>query len=221
VLDSAISTRAIPDAARPAAVTKVLTEALDLRRRIREAQEELAAAQAELERLEQEDVAAAAERIRAGSGPGAIPAAISKAKEKVELAKRTGSALGIASEAAQADLAAAITVNGETWLAALDRETDKARERGRKALAALEVAVQEVGAAASAASWLRGGLSDGRFDRRPPVATASRVAPSSARRTANSEALRVDEVLSYARELIDPPEPPARVPMRTADASAA
>jgi hypothetical protein len=60
----------IPQIGRPDEVATALAEAADLRDRHREANEALAAAQAELERQEQADVAAAAERIRSGAAPG-------------------------------------------------------------------------------------------------------------------------------------------------------
>jgi hypothetical protein len=186
---------------------------------LRSAQEKLAAAEAALGQQEQADVEQAAERIRSGSSAGSPPAAIEKARREVALAKRNADALRVASEAAAADLVDVITANADEWLTQLGREAERAREHGRKALVTLEAAVGEVAAAASAASWVRSGIDDGRWDRRPGVTTAGTVAPSSARRTANSEALRVDEVLSYARELIEPPEPPARVSMRAPDAA--
>jgi hypothetical protein len=52
-----------------------------------------------------------------------------------------------------------------------------------------------------------------------PVA-AGGSAPSSRSRTANNEALRTDELLAFARELVDPPAAPAR-PQMTARAPAA
>jgi hypothetical protein len=42
------------------------------------------------------------------------------------------------------------------------------------------------------------------------------VAPSSARRTANSEALTAGELFGYIGELIDPPPAPVKPVLRTA-----
>jgi hypothetical protein len=201
----------IPEIARPEAVDRVLAEALSLRDRLRAAQEELAAAQADLERQEQADVAQAAERIRSGEAPGAIPAAIAKSRQKVELAKRNANALALASEAAQHDLAETMTTNADAWLATLDEETERARKRGRAAIEQLEVATHEIGDAASATSWLRSGIDDGRFDRQPRAMLVGSVATSSKRRTANSEPLAAREILDYCRELlVEPSQPAAR-----------
>jgi len=206
-----INVDVIPQPGRPDAVTRALAEAVELRDRLRAAQEELAGAQAELERQQQADVAQAAQRVRSGSSPGSPPAAIAKARDKVELAKRNANALGIASDAAQHDLVEAMREHADAWLAALDEAAEKARRRGREAIEQFESATREVGSAAAATGWLRSALDDGRFDRRLSVAAG--VAPSSKRKTANSEPLRVDELLAYARELIDPPAPtPARAP---------
>jgi hypothetical protein len=78
----------VPQTGRPDAVTSALTEAIALRDRHRDANETLAAAQTALEQAQQADVAATAEKIRAGTQPGAIPASVQKAKQAVELAQR-------------------------------------------------------------------------------------------------------------------------------------
>jgi hypothetical protein len=90
----------IPQLARPNPVEGAISEATDLRARLRAAQEEVASLQADLERLEADDVADAARRLRDGVQPGSIPPAISKAKHAVEPASRNARALALASEAA-------------------------------------------------------------------------------------------------------------------------
>jgi hypothetical protein len=99
----------------------------------------------------------------------------------------------------------------------LDAEIQRARERAEKAIGQLEEAVAQIGVAAAAASWLHAAVEDGRFDRRVGPVTTGSIAPSSARRTANGEALRRDQLIGFCRELVEPPEPPARVAMRAPD----
>jgi hypothetical protein len=211
----------IPELARPDPVAEAVAEAVELRDRLRVAKQELAEAEGELERLEQDDVAAAAEKIRAGATPGSIPAAISKARQAVELKTRDARALAVASEAAQADLVGAMTASAGEWVERIEDATGEARERATAALAALTEALDQIATSTSASAWIQVARDDARWDRPPRLMHAGTVAPTSARRTANSEALRVDEVLGYARELIDPPAPPARVVLGEPDASAA
>jgi hypothetical protein len=211
-MPSWIDVDVIPEIARPEAVDKVLAEALSLRDRLRAAQEELAAAQADLERQEQADVAQAAERIRSGAAPGAIPAAISKSRQKVELAKRNASALALASEAAQRDLAETMTTNADEWLGRIETATVDSRERAAAALAALASALDEMGTAASASAWVQNGQTDSRWDRRSTPMLIGSIAPSSARVSANSQPFTRQQLLDFVAELINPPSPsPARV----------
>src|SRR4051794_31201596 len=93
----------IPEAARPPEVASVLAEAVELRDRHRGATEQLAAATAELDRQEQADVQAAAEKIRSGAAPGNLSAAVTKQRHAVEVAQRTAAALRLATDAAAAD----------------------------------------------------------------------------------------------------------------------
>jgi hypothetical protein len=66
----------VPHLARPPEVEKAIGEALALRDRAREAAEQAAAAQANVDELEREDVEAAAARARAGEPLGAPGAAL-------------------------------------------------------------------------------------------------------------------------------------------------
>jgi hypothetical protein len=197
----------VPGIARPPAVEKVLGESLDLRDRYRRAQEDLAKLEAELHRLEDEDVAQAAERVRAGSAPGNLLTGIAKAKQAAELAKRNGAAIGLANDVAQNDLAAALNAAGAEWLASLDEEAELARQRGRKALAAVETAMNELAAATSASAWVASGLADDRWDRRVSPTRIGTYAASSARATANGSPLDRATLLAYMSELLEPPAP--------------
>jgi hypothetical protein len=201
----------VPVVGRPDGVARLLDEALALRARHRDAQEHLAAAQAELERQQEADVASAAERIRAGSEPGAVPPAIGKARHAVELAQRNAAAIGLASDAAQADLITSMTTTSAEWLTALDAAGEQARERAVAALDQFDAAAREIGATASATAWVRSGVEDGRFDRRPPQMLVGTVAPSSRRATANSEPLAVPDLVAWLRESIEPTASPALV----------
>ena len=69
----------VPERSRPPEIQRLLDEASTLRDRHRAAREAVAVAQTELEQAQEADVAATAERVRAGDAPGAMPAAIAKA----------------------------------------------------------------------------------------------------------------------------------------------
>jgi hypothetical protein len=200
-----VSLDVIPEPARPEAVVAALSEAIELRDRLRAAQEERAQSQSALERLEADDVAKAAERIRSGSAPGAIPQAIQKAKGAVELSTRNARALNVASADAAADLAKALTANADTWLKALDDETHHARERAIAALAELDESLGALGALVSAAAGVEGARDDGRWDRPVRQMVGGSIAPSSKRLTANGEALTREQVLAFVGELVEPP----------------
>jgi hypothetical protein len=199
----------IPEAGRPAKIQPAFKEASDLRARYRRAQEELAELEQRLEQVERDDVAEAAQRVRAGSAPGNVPAVVTKARQAVETAKRNSAAIGLASDASQGDLVAAIREHSVGWFGALDSEQQQARERARAALDTFESAIADMRAAAGAAGWLTGALQDGRFDRRAPMPLLGSAAPSSARHTANNAPLAADDVIAYARELVEPPVPAA------------
>lgn len=217
---SRVDVDTVPEVARPPGVAKALGESLELRDRYRRAQEDLAGLEAELRRLEDEDVAQAAERVRAGSAPGNLLAGVTKARAAVETAKRNSAAIGLANDAAQRDLADTLHADGDEWLASLDNEAERARQRGRKALDAVEAALRELAAATSASNWVRSGLSDDRWDRRPSPSRAGAYAASSARATANSEALDRATLLGYMAELLESPAPaPVVVEPVTVDAT--
>jgi hypothetical protein len=195
----------VPQTGRPDPVTTALTEAIELRDRHRDANEMLAAAQTALEQAQQADVDATAEKIRAGTQPGAIPASVQKAKQAVELALRNALAIGVASDAAQTDLATAMIASADSWLEELDGETARARQRAHDALAALEAALHEITATASASLWVRSALDDGRWDRPQRQAIDARIARSSARASANREAFTAEQIIAWAHELLEPP----------------
>jgi hypothetical protein len=192
----------VPEIGRPPEIETAIDEARQLRDRHRLAQEELAQAQQALERAQDADVAAQAERVRHGSAPGALPSAIEKAKRAVEVAERNARAIGLASEQAGQDAVSAISERAEVWTVALRDEAEQARERAGAALAALEDAVAGIGSSGSAQNWLAAASDDGRYDR--PVKPIVAFALSSARRTANNEPLSVAELVSFLRETIEP-----------------
>jgi hypothetical protein len=199
-----VSIEVVPERSRPADVQRALDEAITLRDRHRAARETVAAAQAELEQAQDADVTATAERVRAGDAPGAMPAAIAKARAAAEPAERNARAIGLASDAAQSDLAAMIQQHAESWLAALDAESEQARVRAVEALDMFDEARATISATSAAGAWLRSGLVDQRFDRRVGVTSAATVALSSRAVTANGEPLRVDDLIAWAREAIEP-----------------
>jgi hypothetical protein len=201
----------VPTIARPPEVEKLLVEASELRERLRQAREELTAAQAELERQERADVEAAAKAIRSGSAPGNLSAAITKQRHAVEVCERTATALDLATRAAEDDLASVLLTQADAWQEALDAELEKARQRALKSLSSFEQAASELTAAASAGLWLTSAAADGRLDRRVPLAFDGTIARSSARVSANSEPFRLDQIVSWAREAVEPsPSPEQR-----------
>ena len=185
----------------------MLAEAVELRDRHRAANEQLAAAQAELEAQERADVAAAAEKIRSGAAPGSLSAGVGKARHAVEVAQRNAAALSLDSQAAEADLAGTMREHADTWIGQPDEEAVQARERAVAALNAFEHAVQEMGLAAGASEWVRGGLADDRWDRRVPTMLVGSMAPSSQRMTANGQALTTGELIGFLHEAAQPPAP--------------
>jgi hypothetical protein len=203
-----INVDAVPELGRPDAVSAVVAEATELRTRLRQAREELAAAQAELERQERSDIEGAAQAIRSGKPPASLSPQITKQRNQVEIAERTTSALDLATRAAEDDLASVLLAQADVWQKTLDGELAKARQRALKALTSFEQAASELTAAASAGLWLVSAAADGRLDRRVPLALDGTVARSSARVSANSEPFRLDQIVSWARELIDPPQAP-------------
>jgi hypothetical protein len=200
----------IPQVARPDAVTAALAETVELRDRSRQAQEQGAAAQAQLDELERQDVEQAAQRARTGEPLGTTPVAVKKAREALEQAKRTAAAIALALEGAEGDLGDALNASTPAWLAALDDETERARQRAATALTEFEAALDDLTAATSSSLWLRSAQDDQRWDRAVSMASAGSSAPSSRRQTANGEALRRYEIVAYCRELVEaPPQRPA------------
>ena len=104
------------------------------------------------------------------------------------------------------DLAAAIVKHAASWAVELAAEVERAREAARATLHVLADAIRRIGDAASARGWLDTAVDEARFDRPArPMITAT-IAPSSRRRTANSEPLTAAELLGYISELLtDPP----------------
>ena len=198
----------VPALVRPEQVGKALAEASELRDRARQAQEQVAAAQAALDEAEKQDVEAAAQRARSGQPLGTTPAGVTKARSALEAAKRTSAALTLALEGAEGDLVAALTVNGSAWVEGLDDESGRARQRAATALTEFQAALADLAKAAAAALWVRGALGDGRWDRPLRQASAGTVAPSGAKVSANGEPFAASDLIAWAQELITPPAPP-------------
>jgi hypothetical protein len=197
----------VPAAARPKPITTALDEALALRDRFRDAQAQVARAQSELEAQEQADVETAAKAIRAGQSPGAASTAIKRCHDKLAAAQRNASALNLAAETAAMDTVETIRKGADGWFAALDTELEKARKRGLEAVAQLEQAAAEIGAAAGARYWISSAITDNRFDRPLKASRLGSIAPSSAKLTTNSAPLGITEITTFARELFAEPAP--------------
>jgi hypothetical protein len=212
----------VPQLARPAEVERAIEEALALRDRAREASEAVALAQQTVDQLEREDVEAAAARVRAGEATGTPGAALRKAKDALALATRDQAAVGLAQTQAEQDVAQAIVGHAGAWRAELGREIERAREEGRAAIVALRDACGRVGDGLAIKGWVDAGVdSGGLFDRPVLGVWTGSAAPSSRKRTANSESLSATELFDFLGELIDPPTPPARPVLRTAASDAA
>jgi hypothetical protein len=198
-----VSIDAVPRLARPVEVDGAVAEAVALRDRAREASEAVAAAQANVDELERQDVETAAARARAGESLGAPAAGLRKAKDALALAQRDQTAIRLAQEQAETDVANTIAESAGRWSADLHDEAERARQAGRDAIDALRAACDRIGACGSARNW----IDAGDYSRPPRAVGTASVAPSSRRRTANNEPLNIGELLAYAAELIDPPPP--------------
>jgi len=196
-----------PTLGRPEAVARAIADTTTMRDRVRQASEQLAAVQATVDELERDDVQAAAIHARAGEALGAPPAALKKAREQLELAKREDAARQLALQLAEHDLADAMTESAGAWLTSLDDAAAQARTRGAETLAKLEHALADLSAATSAAAWVRAGVNDARWDRRAPTTMSGSVAPSSRHVTANSAPLDRATLLGYCAELVAEPVP--------------
>lgn len=192
----------IPEVRRPPEVGALVDEARGLRDRVRQATEALAAAQAKLERAEHDDAVAASQRIRQGATIGAEPATVAKARTAVDAARRAERAATLAADACLVDVGSAIRAQSDRWVADLGDEEAKARDHALDALDKFQAALDDMRNAASAIGWIQGANADGRYDRAARVPILGSVAPTSRTRTANGEALRVDEVVAFARELV-------------------
>jgi hypothetical protein len=198
----------VPSLARPPEVERAITEAVELRDRLRQANEQLATAEAEYERQQNDDVAHAADRARKGSPLGAIPAAFEKARHEVDVKKRTAAALSLASQAAQDDVGSTILACADPWRSELNAEVERAREDGLKAIERLRDACARIGDGLAIRGWVESGVEGGGvFDHLATGVWTASVAPSSRRRTANSEALTATELFAYLGELVEPPAP--------------
>jgi hypothetical protein len=202
----------IPTTGMPREVAALVDEAVALRDKLRHAAEQTAAAQARLERAEHDDAQAGAQRIRKGSPLGTEQPAVAKARSALDAAKRGERALTLAAGAAEADLGSAIRAASDGWIAELNAEQERASNHALDALADFERALGAMRDAAAASGWLQGALADDRYDRPARQPMLGSLAPSSARRTSNAEALNAGEVLGYARELVEPaPAPPVAI----------
>jgi hypothetical protein len=206
-----VAIHVIPELGRPLEVQQAITEALALRDRAREQAEVAAAAQRAVDEIEREDVESAAARARAGEPLGTLAGAVTKAKQRLEVAQRDQAAIRLAQAQAEADVAGAIVATAEGWRAELDAEVERAREDGRAAIAALRDACERISGALAIRGWIGDGLDAGGFDRPPIGVMTGSFAPSSRRRTANAEPIMLDELLAYVSELV---EPPASAPAR-------
>ena len=204
----------VPRDCRLPAVESAIDDARRLRDQARAAAEQVAVAQRNIDESVQRDVEDAAARARAGEPLGAEGKGVEKARAALLDAQRTLNVTRMAQAGAEDDVAAAITANAEQWTIELAAEGDRAREAARASVDALADALRRLSAAGSATNWLASAIDDQRFDRPARAVIAASRAPSSARRTANGEALGVDEILGYAVELIDPPtSTPTSAPM--------
>jgi hypothetical protein len=201
----------IPQAVRPAEIDAAVSEAVELRARLAQANEDLAALQADLDRLEADDVASVAQRIREGGAPPTtVPTTIEKQRRAVEVARRNTLALRAASESAQADALVTLREHAEPWIAQLGEERQRTIEEGLKALDQFARSCAEVGQLASAANWLRSGSESGVFPDTVVRVVDASFAPTSSRASANSSPFQTAQLVAWCHELLVPPPPPNR-----------
>jgi hypothetical protein len=198
----------IPATRRPQPVADAIREAADLRAKLRAAKEATATAERALADARQADIRHGASRVRSGQAVGAPGAQVTKAEQQLAKDQRSAAIIERAYAEASDDLAAAIATASPGWIDRLGDEQAQAHERAVKALADYEAAVSELRAAAGAAAWLASALADQRLDRPVRVPMVGARAWTSARLAANGEAFMADQVLGWARELLDPPAPP-------------
>jgi hypothetical protein len=209
---------AVPKVAVPDSVSKVVDEGVTLRSKLRDASQELMTLQAELERLEADDISIASQRIREGADPGSLSPAIGKARQALERHRRQVAALELATRACETDLASALTEAAPAWLAELQTAKEATRAKGIAALAALEAAAGEIGEVASAARWVQMGA-DGSWEHRPLPAVLGSTSRTSARWAANSQEIPFDTLMQFVAELFT--EPAQAAPRLTAAPQAA
>jgi hypothetical protein len=128
------------------------------------------------------------------------------ARAQLEECQRRVAAEEVRLQRAEVALREAIVASAETWRSQLDAEAERGRGQARRAVGELRAALALIGDALSTRHWLDAGKS-GDFRHRPVGVTTGSFAPSSRRRTANSEPLTADEIFAYVDELVDPPAP--------------
>ena len=169
----------------PEGVEQARKAVLELHSRVAGAREAIGTAKAQLVEAEQRDRQAMAEQLRAGREAVSDTRSVERAQSAVSAAERQEQALRLAIADSESALHEAVLAARSEWSRSAQRTVVKARERGRKALAALNESLEELRAAQSVEDWL---TPDSGLDQSQRARTRGLgVAVESARTTANHD----------------------------------
>lgn len=143
--------------------------------------------------------------MRAGKESVSDTKAIARAREALGAAERRLEARRLAVETAQQELGAEIRACRGEWLKTAEQAAEKARSQARRALQQLETELDALRQARVVAWWLEPGNGLDREQRTPHGRLG--LAPSSATAMANKSPVPPQTLLSWVRELVDPPAP--------------
>lgn len=194
----------LPDGA-PAAVATAFATLIDVQRRSHEARRDLEQAQRELGEAEQAARRAVQEAARTGQNkrPRVDLAAMRAALPDRELELE---ALVAAVEQANRELRAAIVDTGREWSATVAASEGASCERLRAVVDDLEPALAEVGEKRGLIAWLGRVVERGEVIGSPPKGTMPFLSCEAGRYFANGDAPSTALLVSWLRDLVQPPE---------------
>ena len=191
----------------PREVARALKQVLDLRARVPEQARVVQEAKEGAAAAARDDERQMAQALRANRKPVSALDKVEQAKAKLDAEERTQRALEVAVSESEAALGEEIAQARDEWAKAAAARAAKAQDTARDALDTLTLALATLQSERATLYWLNDGL-----DRGVPVKVGGTAgySPSSARFTANSAPLDVDQLLAFVAEIITPPEPATR-----------